>query len=240
MLRGFRSRRSEGCGQVDHGRRVPAPPRRNLPADRFRQVRNRHVRPSRRPPYAGDADGRHPSRDGCSAERPRRRYGPRGRRPSLRPLRRHLPERTSALVLVNLSPRVTRSADLPWLLARAEAEQRLDELGRRWGERIRHMTKIWNDRINLQQLGGREAARRVHQVVTSGTPTLVWASVRERHSTAHAIARRSTIEKRSSNPGRASSARWSRWRDHAIAWAKAPIRMASANVSPKSLPHGSR
>ena len=44
------------------------------------------------------------------------------------------PERTSALVLVNSSPRVTRSADLPWLPARGEAEQRLDELSRRWGE----------------------------------------------------------------------------------------------------------
>ena len=44
------------------------------------------------------------------------------------------PERTSALVLVNSSPRVTRSADLPWLPARGEAEQRLDELSRRWGQ----------------------------------------------------------------------------------------------------------
>jgi class 3 adenylate cyclase len=44
------------------------------------------------------------------------------------------PERTSALVLVNSSPRVTRTADLPWLPTRGELEQRADELARRWGE----------------------------------------------------------------------------------------------------------
>ena len=39
---------------------------------------------------------------------------------------------------------------------------------------------------------------------------------------------------------RAPSGRWSRCRDQAIAWANAPTRTASANVSPKPLPHGSR
>jgi class 3 adenylate cyclase/pimeloyl-ACP methyl ester carboxylesterase len=44
------------------------------------------------------------------------------------------PERTSALVLINSSPRSVRSPELPWLETRAEAERRADEFERRWGE----------------------------------------------------------------------------------------------------------
>ena len=44
------------------------------------------------------------------------------------------PERTSALVLVNASPRITRASDLPWLPTRGELEQRIDEVARHWGE----------------------------------------------------------------------------------------------------------
>jgi pimeloyl-ACP methyl ester carboxylesterase len=44
------------------------------------------------------------------------------------------PERTSALVLVNSTPRFTRAADFPWLQTRGEMEQRIDEFAHRWGE----------------------------------------------------------------------------------------------------------
>ena len=44
------------------------------------------------------------------------------------------PERTSALVLVNTTPRLTRSPDLPWLPPRGVLEQRANEFARRWGE----------------------------------------------------------------------------------------------------------
>jgi class 3 adenylate cyclase len=43
-------------------------------------------------------------------------------------------ERTSALVLMNSSPRFVRSAEFPWLRTRAEAELLADEFERRWGE----------------------------------------------------------------------------------------------------------
>jgi pimeloyl-ACP methyl ester carboxylesterase len=43
-------------------------------------------------------------------------------------------ERTSALVLINSSPRWVRSPELPWLLTRVEAELYADELERRWAE----------------------------------------------------------------------------------------------------------
>ena len=43
-------------------------------------------------------------------------------------------ERTSALVLMNSSPRFVRSPELPWLRTRAEAELFAEEIERRWGE----------------------------------------------------------------------------------------------------------
>ena len=44
------------------------------------------------------------------------------------------PERTRALVLWNAPPRLSRSADLPFLRSRGEQEQFYDELDRLWGE----------------------------------------------------------------------------------------------------------
>jgi class 3 adenylate cyclase len=44
------------------------------------------------------------------------------------------PERTSALVLVNSSPRFVRSPQLPWLPTRAEQEAQAEEFERHWGE----------------------------------------------------------------------------------------------------------
>src|SRR5262249_52194274 len=47
------------------------------------------------------------------------------------------PERTDGLVLINATPRFTRSAELPWLHARAERELTNEEMAAAWGEQIR-------------------------------------------------------------------------------------------------------
>jgi class 3 adenylate cyclase len=44
------------------------------------------------------------------------------------------PERTDGLVLINSTPRIVRSAEFPWLPARAEQEQRIEEMMTAWGE----------------------------------------------------------------------------------------------------------
>jgi class 3 adenylate cyclase/pimeloyl-ACP methyl ester carboxylesterase len=44
------------------------------------------------------------------------------------------PERTSALVLMNSSPRFVRNPELPWLPTRAEAESHAEDFERRWGD----------------------------------------------------------------------------------------------------------
>ena len=44
------------------------------------------------------------------------------------------PERTSALVLINSTPRWVRSPELPWLMTRAEADLYANELEQHWGE----------------------------------------------------------------------------------------------------------
>jgi len=43
------------------------------------------------------------------------------------------PERTTALVLINTSPRMVRSPELPWLPTRAEQERGIEEWVRSWG-----------------------------------------------------------------------------------------------------------
>lgn len=44
------------------------------------------------------------------------------------------PERTSALVLINSTPRWVRSPELPWLMTRAEADLYANEIAQHWGE----------------------------------------------------------------------------------------------------------
>jgi class 3 adenylate cyclase/pimeloyl-ACP methyl ester carboxylesterase len=45
------------------------------------------------------------------------------------------PERTTALVLLNSTPRFVRSPELPWLPERAEWERRVEEVAGQWGDR---------------------------------------------------------------------------------------------------------
>jgi len=54
-------------------------------------------------------------------------------------------ERTSALVLMNSSPRFVRSAEFPWLRTRAEAELLADEIERHWGETAWHYDFLRRD-----------------------------------------------------------------------------------------------
>ena len=51
------------------------------------------------------------------------------------------PERTSALALINTSPRNTRSPRLPWLPTRSEQERRAEEMVRRWGD-AEHLVEV--------------------------------------------------------------------------------------------------
>ena len=44
------------------------------------------------------------------------------------------PERATALVLFNSTPRLTRSPDMPWLRTRAEMEHEVEGVHRRWGD----------------------------------------------------------------------------------------------------------
>ena len=48
------------------------------------------------------------------------------------------PERTLGLVLFHAFPRFVRSPETPWLVPRAVAEERIDEIARRWGEPAVH------------------------------------------------------------------------------------------------------
>jgi class 3 adenylate cyclase len=66
-------------------------------------------------------------------------------------------ERTSALVLMNSSPRWVRSPELPWLATRADAERFADELEQRWGETGFHAEFL---RRNSPGITDEEAERR--------------------------------------------------------------------------------
>jgi pimeloyl-ACP methyl ester carboxylesterase len=48
------------------------------------------------------------------------------------------PERTSALVLVNTTPRFIRAPDMPWLQSRGDMEQRAEEMELHWGDMAFH------------------------------------------------------------------------------------------------------
>ena len=56
------------------------------------------------------------------------------------------PERTTALVLFNSTPRVTRSPDMPWLRTRAEVEHVIEDANRRWGD-LRAMAEAQRSNI---------------------------------------------------------------------------------------------
>jgi class 3 adenylate cyclase len=63
------------------------------------------------------------------------------------------PERTDGLVLINSTPRLVRSAELPWLPARAESEQRTEEMVAAWRDpsRQRELLTISNPDMSEEE-----------------------------------------------------------------------------------------
>ena len=66
------------------------------------------------------------------------------------------PDRTSALVLVNSTPRFLRAPDMPWLQSRGEMEQRAEAMALHWGQTAFHEEAIRrsNPSIPEQDLPG--------------------------------------------------------------------------------------
>jgi class 3 adenylate cyclase/pimeloyl-ACP methyl ester carboxylesterase len=66
------------------------------------------------------------------------------------------PDRTSALVLVNSTPRFIRAPDMPWLQSRGEMEQRAETMALHWGEIAFHeeMIRRSNPSISEEDLPG--------------------------------------------------------------------------------------
>src|SRR5207247_7614162 len=70
------------------------------------------------------------------------------------------PERTDGLVLINSSPRLVRSAELPWLPSRGEQEQTIEKMMREWGSPAhRELPSIT---LNPQHDRGRADGVRTH------------------------------------------------------------------------------
>jgi class 3 adenylate cyclase len=66
------------------------------------------------------------------------------------------PDRTSALVLVNSTPRFIRAPDMPWLQSRGEMEQRAEAMALHWGEIAFHeeMLRRSNPTISAEDVPG--------------------------------------------------------------------------------------
>jgi class 3 adenylate cyclase/pimeloyl-ACP methyl ester carboxylesterase len=66
------------------------------------------------------------------------------------------PDRTSALVLVNSTPRFVRAPDMPWLASRGEWERRVEAIELHWGETAFHeeMLRESNPSIPEEDLPG--------------------------------------------------------------------------------------
>jgi class 3 adenylate cyclase/alpha-beta hydrolase superfamily lysophospholipase len=78
------------------------------------------------------------------------------------------PERTAALVLINTAPRAVRSLEFPWQLPRAEVEQRIDEVVRRWGEPDVHEQNLTRGSPDMTEDDKRAFRRVVRYSVSPG------------------------------------------------------------------------
>jgi class 3 adenylate cyclase/pimeloyl-ACP methyl ester carboxylesterase len=78
------------------------------------------------------------------------------------------PERTAALVLINTAPRAVRSLEFPWQLPRAEVEQRIDEVVRRWGEPDVHEQNLTRGSPDMTEDDKRAFSRVVRYSVSPG------------------------------------------------------------------------
>jgi class 3 adenylate cyclase len=64
------------------------------------------------------------------------------------------PDRTSALVLVNSTPRFIRAPDMPWLASRGEAEQRAEAAELHWGETAFHEEMLRQSNPSMSEEDG--------------------------------------------------------------------------------------
>jgi class 3 adenylate cyclase len=78
------------------------------------------------------------------------------------------PERTAALVLINTAPRAVRSLEVPWQLPRAEVEQHIDEVVRRWGEPDAHEQILSRSSPDMTEDDKRAFSRVVRYSVSPG------------------------------------------------------------------------
>jgi class 3 adenylate cyclase/pimeloyl-ACP methyl ester carboxylesterase len=78
-------------------------------------------------------------------------------------------ERTSALVLMNSSPRFIRSAEFPWLRTRAEAELLADEFERHWGETAYHLEFLRRSSPGMTDAEAERRARHARLAVSPGS-----------------------------------------------------------------------
>jgi len=78
------------------------------------------------------------------------------------------PERTAALVLINTAPRAVRSLEFPWQPPRAEVEQRIDEVVRRWGEPNAHDQLLTRGSPDMTEYDQRAFSRVIRYSVSPG------------------------------------------------------------------------
>jgi class 3 adenylate cyclase len=78
------------------------------------------------------------------------------------------PERTAALVLINTAPRAVRSPEIPWQSPRAQVEQRIDEVVRRWGEPDVHEQNLTRGSPDMTEDDKRAFSRVVRNSVSPG------------------------------------------------------------------------
>jgi class 3 adenylate cyclase/pimeloyl-ACP methyl ester carboxylesterase len=78
------------------------------------------------------------------------------------------PERTAALVLINTAPRAVRSPEIPWQSPRAQVEQRIDEVVRRWGEPDVHEQNLTRGSPDMTEDDKRAFSRVVRYSVSPG------------------------------------------------------------------------
>lgn len=76
------------------------------------------------------------------------------------------PDRTSALVLVNTTPRFIRAPDMPWLQSRGEIEQRAEEMELHWGDTAFHEEVIRRANPSIPE-GDRPGFMRVFRLSVS-------------------------------------------------------------------------
>jgi class 3 adenylate cyclase len=79
------------------------------------------------------------------------------------------PERTTALVLMNSSPRFVRNQELPWLPARAAADSSAEQFERRWGDPAFFDETFRKANPSTSEEGARSSARELRLAVSPGS-----------------------------------------------------------------------